>query len=101
MANDVVGRRADPECLTNMVKETFDHNESLLLLRLKTPRRIRHISEGIAVARVVSLSKFGYEEHEVVVFREGRTDIARLLAGTTAAGHQNNTRDLADGWAGR
>jgi hypothetical protein len=81
MANDVVGRRAEPENLTNVIKEMLDHHESPLRLRLKTPRLIRHIPGGIAVARVVFLSKLGNEEHEVVVFREGSADIARLLAG--------------------
>jgi hypothetical protein len=88
MANDVVGRRAKSKCLTNMVKEMLDHKESPLRLRLKMSRRIRHISEGISVARVVPLSKLGNEEYKVVVFREGGADIARLLAGAAAAVHQ-------------
>jgi hypothetical protein len=87
MADDVVGRRAEAEFLANKIKEMLDDSEAPLLLWLKMPRPIRHISEGIAVARIVSLSKLGDEEDEVVVFREGSADIAGLLAGATAAVH--------------
>jgi hypothetical protein len=87
MADDVVGRRTETESLTNMIEETLDQNKSPLPLRLKMPSLIGHISEGIAVARLVSLPEFGDEEDEVVVFRKGSADIASLLAGATAAMH--------------
>ena len=88
MTNDIVGRRGERESLTNMVKETLDYDKAPLRLRLKLPRGIRHVSEGIAVARIVSFSKLRSEEHEVVIFREGSADVARLLASATAAVHQ-------------
>ncbi len=88
MTNDIVGRPGECESLANMVKETLDYKKSPLRLRLKVPRGIRHVSEGIAVARIVSLPKLRREEHEVVVFREGSADVARLLASATAAVHQ-------------
>jgi hypothetical protein len=88
MADDVVGRRAEPELLADVIKETLDHNESPLRLGLKAPSLIAHIPEGIPVARIVSLSKLGNEKDEVVVFSEASADIARLLARATAAVHQ-------------